>query len=273
MAIRDNLRKKIVVSGGGTSSGGSSDSGTGGSGTSAIDGGYIVNFYNTDKVLIESHSALFGNWIDDPISYDVHHWENENGHINQFPLTVSTEDSGTSFDLYPVIVGENAVMVIDPSGTDFASAFPLFESYRYMNYAPGISVFNYNENEWRFRPYGANYYNAGTCFLPAIECSEYKYLKVKYLAKYSSGNYFKIYLAKDATEGASGSPANYYRYITLMDSSNPINQYTNITAAQTDLSNSLWQWAVIDISDLENFYFCTQTTASDVYIAEAIMTV
>ncbi|MER2108183.1 MAG: hypothetical protein ABS949_14715 [Solibacillus sp.] len=96
MAIRDNLRKKIVVSGGG----GSSGSGTGGSGTSAIDGGYTVNFHNTDGVLIESHSALFGMWIDEPISYTPNSWRNADGYINQLPLVVEADSEQTVFDLY-----------------------------------------------------------------------------------------------------------------------------------------------------------------------------
>lgn len=81
-------------------SGGSSG---GGSSGTTIENGYTVNFYNTDKVLIESHSALFGNWIDKPISYEVTSWQNANGHANQFPLTVESADEGTVFDLYASI--------------------------------------------------------------------------------------------------------------------------------------------------------------------------
>lgn len=119
MAIRDNLRKKIVVSGGGGSSGGGSDSGTGGSGTSAIDGGYTVNFHNLDGVLIESHSALFGNWIDKPISYVPANWINDNGYVNQFPLTVA-EGEGTVFNLYASETQTYAEKLYEAYGVDVA---------------------------------------------------------------------------------------------------------------------------------------------------------
>lgn len=84
--------------GGGSTGGGSSDSG---SGTSTIENGYTVNFHNTDKVLIESHSAKFGMWIDAPISYTPNSWINENGYRNQFPLTVEEGSETTVFNLYP----------------------------------------------------------------------------------------------------------------------------------------------------------------------------
>lgn len=124
MAIRDNLRRKIIVSGGGTSSGGSSDSGTGGSGTSAIDGGFTVNFYNSDEVLIESHSALCGMYIDVPISYTAETWQNADGYVNSFPLTVSEDSETKVFDLYD-------------------KAAPLCDSVLYKVYGVDESVYPY----------------------------------------------------------------------------------------------------------------------------------
>ncbi len=86
--------------GGGSTGGGSSDSGNSGSGTATIENGYTINFYNTDNVLIESHSAKFGMYIDAPLSYEAESWENENGYVNSFPLTV-TEDMGeTVYNLF-----------------------------------------------------------------------------------------------------------------------------------------------------------------------------
>ncbi|MBQ9700133.1 MAG: hypothetical protein IJV71_05860 [Lachnospiraceae bacterium] len=86
----------------GSSSGGGGSTGDSGSSTSTIENGYTINFYNYDKVLIESHSALCGNYIDAPLSYVTDHWENANGYVNQFPLTVSEDSETKVFDLYAV---------------------------------------------------------------------------------------------------------------------------------------------------------------------------
>ena len=55
-------------------------------------------------MLVESHSALFDFWIDAPISYTPSGWRNADGHINQFPLTVTAEEVNSTgiYNLYAV---------------------------------------------------------------------------------------------------------------------------------------------------------------------------
>lgn len=81
--------------GGGSSSGGWTDDEV------QIENGFTVNFYNLDGILIESHSAKFGMWIDKPISYEAESWQNENGYVNSFPLTVTEDMGATVYNLYP----------------------------------------------------------------------------------------------------------------------------------------------------------------------------
>lgn len=79
--------------GGGTSGGGST--------TPNIENGYTINFYNSDGALIQSHSAIYGNWVDKPTSYIPGYWEDANKSPHQFPLVVD-EDMGISVvNLYP----------------------------------------------------------------------------------------------------------------------------------------------------------------------------
>lgn len=85
MAIRDNLKQKA------TSGGGSSSGGGGTSGGSSIENGYTVNFHDAAGNLVESHSALYGYWIDQPISHLVDHWEDANEVLHEFPLVVTAD--------------------------------------------------------------------------------------------------------------------------------------------------------------------------------------
>lgn len=84
-------------SSGGSTGGGSSDSG---SGTATIEGGYTINFYDYDEILIESHSAKCGNHIDSPLSFIPAYWANANGYKNTFPLTVASDSETKVYDLY-----------------------------------------------------------------------------------------------------------------------------------------------------------------------------
>lgn len=83
---------KVTVNVPTSSGGGGNSSGSGSSIGGEFVNGYTVNFHNTDGVLVESHSALFGYWIDKPISYTPSSWRNASGHINQFPLTVQENE-------------------------------------------------------------------------------------------------------------------------------------------------------------------------------------
>lgn len=87
MAIRDNIRKKIVVSGGGSSGGGS------GGGSGAVENSYTVNF-KVDGEIVESHTAKVGNWIDAPMSYDLT-WVNGSGDVMSFPLVGNEAETYT----------------------------------------------------------------------------------------------------------------------------------------------------------------------------------
>ena len=92
----------VPTSSGGSSSGSSSGGAGGWSDNEVqIENGFTVNFYNLDNKLIESHSAKFGMWIDKPISYEAESWQNENGYVNSFPLTVTEDMGATVYNLYP----------------------------------------------------------------------------------------------------------------------------------------------------------------------------
>ena len=65
-----------------------------------INGGYTVNFYNTDNQLIEIHGALFGYQIEAPISYSVSTWVDTDGITYTFPLTINETDDVATLDLY-----------------------------------------------------------------------------------------------------------------------------------------------------------------------------
>lgn len=58
----------------------------------AIEGGFTVNFHDTEGNLIEVHSALVGNRIDTPLSYIPITWRDESDTIKQFPM--SMDDAG-----------------------------------------------------------------------------------------------------------------------------------------------------------------------------------
>lgn len=66
----------------------------------SIDGGYTVNFYDTDNQLIESHSALCGNSIDRPIGYVPKGWIDNSGVMVAFPMKLATGQEGTVVDLF-----------------------------------------------------------------------------------------------------------------------------------------------------------------------------
>lgn len=101
-------------------SGGSSGGGSGGSSTPAFTNGFTINFYNHDKVLIESHSALCGMFIDAPMSYEAETWQNANGYVNSFPLTVDIDKAGSVYDLYAGGAATCAQVLYSAYGVDVA---------------------------------------------------------------------------------------------------------------------------------------------------------
>lgn len=137
MALMDDLRTKLTAIGNairsktggsdpltldgmvdainGISTGGG---GGGGGGTAGpvLDNGFTINFYNHDKELIEVHSAKCGMFINKPLSYEAESWQNENGYINSFPLTVNS--AGAVVDLYAGGAATCAQMLYSYYGVD-----------------------------------------------------------------------------------------------------------------------------------------------------------
>lgn len=89
MAIRDNLRRKIVVSGGGGSSGGGSGSGTGG--ITEITDGFTARFFDENNDILQVTKVRNGLWLDKP-QYECGSWQNiETGFPNTFPLLLECD--------------------------------------------------------------------------------------------------------------------------------------------------------------------------------------
>lgn len=65
-----------------------------------IDNGYSVNFYNHDKILIETRGAKCGNSIIPPYSYEADAWEDESGYSYSFPYTVPIADTGKVYNMF-----------------------------------------------------------------------------------------------------------------------------------------------------------------------------
>lgn len=84
----------VNISSSGGSSGGNSTA------TNTMPNGYTVNFHNSDGVLVQSHSAIFGYWVDEPITFVTDHWEDKNGHVHIFPLVVEEKDGINVVDVY-----------------------------------------------------------------------------------------------------------------------------------------------------------------------------
>lgn len=71
-----------------------------GGGANNIENGYTVNFFDADSNLVQSHSAIYGNWVDQPISHLVDHWEDSAGHVHMFPLVVTADMGIEVVDVY-----------------------------------------------------------------------------------------------------------------------------------------------------------------------------
>lgn len=70
--------------------------------SNSVPGGYMVNFFNTDNELIQTHSAKYGYSVDTPISYG-YEWVNSKYELVTFPIII-TEDSGTEvLNVYPIL--------------------------------------------------------------------------------------------------------------------------------------------------------------------------
>lgn len=143
MALMDDLRTKLTAIGNairsktggsdpltldgmvdainGISTGGGGGGGGGGTAGPVLDNGFTINFYNHDKELIEVHSAKCGMFIDKPLSYEAESWQNENGYINSFPLTVNS--AGAVVDLYAGGAATCAQMLYSYYGID-AGEYP-----------------------------------------------------------------------------------------------------------------------------------------------------
>lgn len=65
-----------------------------------IEDGYTINFYDADNILIQSHSAKYGYWVDQPITHIVDHWEDASGNLHMFPLVVTADMGIEAVDVY-----------------------------------------------------------------------------------------------------------------------------------------------------------------------------
>jgi hypothetical protein len=72
---------------------------TGGDGSS-IENGFTVNFHDAENNLIQSTSAIYGYQVYAPVSHMVDHWEDENGKLIQFPLTVNPNSQTNEINVY-----------------------------------------------------------------------------------------------------------------------------------------------------------------------------
>jgi len=66
-----------------------------------IDGGYTVNFYNDESLLIQSVSALYGMTVDRPIGSAASVWTNDKGEYEEFPITIAQSDDISIINVYP----------------------------------------------------------------------------------------------------------------------------------------------------------------------------
>lgn len=84
-------------------------------GGSSIEGGFTVNFHDSDGVLIESHSAELGRDIYAPASFnEVNYWSDENGVPYTLPLTINEAD--TVLNLYATEAKTCAQILYDAFG-------------------------------------------------------------------------------------------------------------------------------------------------------------
>ena len=93
-----NEFREIIESGSGGSSGGTS-----------VEGGFTVNFHDTDGELIESHSAELGRDVYTPASYIAQYWADTNGRVYTFPLTCDEADK--VLDLYDTSIDTCATAI------------------------------------------------------------------------------------------------------------------------------------------------------------------
>lgn len=66
----------------------------------SIDGGYTVNFHDSEGVLLQSHIAMYGYKVDLPLSHLVDHWEDADGQVVNFPLILDADSGIDVLDLY-----------------------------------------------------------------------------------------------------------------------------------------------------------------------------
>ena len=150
-------------------------------GSPAIDGGYIVNFYNSDNKLIEFHGALFGYKINAPISYSAEIWVDDNGTILTFPLIINESDNIALINSYAKD-GNREVYLIDSKGTNYSTTFFDAEGNVQTDntYASSADIMR-KSYDTIYSLYWAERTNSNNMFDKIINCSSYNYLFIKYL--------------------------------------------------------------------------------------------
>lgn len=237
-------------------------------GGSTLEGGFTVNFHDTEGNLIEVHSALVGNAVSPPASKPHVLWLDDSDDIISFPFTSDTEKS------YDFKVSAEVVYLINPSGTDYDSTFTLPDGTPLSVKQNVSSSFIYDKPGARLR-IGADKStvdNNYLMFADAIPCSAYKFCKIRWLYVYSNQQYFAAItaLGMDDTLDGAGYQAETYQNTWVPETSLKkltIDYYRTITGnnswteetALNDPNDKAWIWSTLNIEDIESFYLSFNT--------------
>lgn len=113
-------------------------------GGSTLEGGFTVNFHDTEGDLIEVHSALLGKSVGAPLSYFPISWRDSDDAIKQFPMTINEV---CETDIFASNYSYNLANCNScPTGTSYGVTIEAyFDEGGYMRY---ISTTGVNNDEY-----------------------------------------------------------------------------------------------------------------------------
>lgn len=251
------------------------NSGSGGSGGPIIENGFTVNFYNAENVLAESHSALYGMYIDEPISFTSEGWVDEKGQVVILPMTLTEGNTYNNILNLYTLGGSMEMTIVDPNGTTFSStcfSAPGIPQSGVKTTSSGADVFLFSyDTVYRIKT--SSRVNSMIVFNDAIKCSGYKSVAIKYLYFHGSSSGYDnawAYVARDPIGEAWGTIAasNCYSTAHLVNSNYTHNYYVENYGNDYLNNEEAYKWVTLPLNGAESFYMAFHACTNNLYIRE-----
>ena len=180
--------------------------------SNSVPDGYMVNFFNTERELIQTHSAKYGYSVDKPISYD-NVWCDLDGYPYPCPILINADSGIEVLNLYPMsenIIGESVLYEhfgIDKSAYEWVVVRVGVEEGTIAAYfipAPTAPGNNYNSGSYTGHVFSGNMRSPAQVYtVNNIEATRYIAYNLKLLldgdAIYSTMSTLNIPFTRDET--------------------------------------------------------------------------